>query len=570
MSIQKFDTQTIRDYYQEAGKIALFPEDGIKFFFGVLGSKKDKIVVSDRKAYRGIAKLRGMDRLPPAQIEVQAQQYFAMKDAFLLLAKKGVPVYFYNRIGKMKNGYQYSKSAVRRMNSGLNFPIMYENIEQYEEDFKEIFGDKYSKEYVMQMGHIPQVVCKGDHYYHEDYKSELINVVGGKRITCYQPENSKRTIHIYGRCGVFGYAVEDADTFPSQLQKLLVENGYNDIRIVNHGLWGGSNVYMDHNFLMDSVGMKQGDIVVFYRMHFEKGLLSHFEENGVWYKDITAKWHESETARNGFYDKPGHMNANGYKVVAKIIYEDLVSHDFQLKKISDRLVQNLNTPALNNYLKNRTETDFERGIREYISQIQKDYPDDSTEGVNGGIVMNCNPFTKGHRYLIEYAAQRVKRLYIFVVEEDHSFFKFADRFEMVVQGTKDLKNVVVVPSGKFIISSITFPEYFMKDYVKEKNFDVSMDVEVFCKYIAPPLGIKVRFAGEEPFDPVTLNYNNNMRRILPEFGMKFCEIPRLKITGNKVVNATEVRRLLKEKKFVEISEYVPDTTLEVLKRKYAD
>ena len=111
---------------------------------------------------------------------------------------------------------------------------------------------------------------------------------------------------------------------------------------------------------------------------------------------------------------------------------------------------------------------------------------------------------------------------------------------------------------------------FINHLVKEKNFDVSMDVEVFCKYIAPPLGIKVRFAGEEPFDPVTLNYNKNMRRILPEFGMEFCEIPRLEITGNRVVNATEVRRLLKEKKFVEISEYVPDTTLYILKKKYAD
>ena len=139
---------------------------------------------------------------------------------------------------------------------------------------------------------------------------------------------------------------------------------------------------------------------------------------------------------------------------------------------------------------------------------------------------------------------------------------------MVKQGTADLKNVVVVSSGKFIISSLTFPEYFMKDYVKEKNFDVSMDVETFCKHIAPPLQIKKRFAGEEPFDPVTLNYNENMRRILPKYGMEFCEIPRLVIDEKRVINATEVRRLLKERNFEAIKEYVPETTVRILQKKY--
>lgn len=108
----------------------------------------------------------------------------------------------------------------------------------------------------------------------------------------------------------------------------------------------------------------------------------------------------------------------------------------------------------------------------------------------------------------------------------------------------------------------------MKDYVKEKDFDVSMDVETFCKHIAPPLKIKKRYAGEEPFDPVTLNYNENMRRILPKYGMEFCEIPRLALDEKRVINATEVRRLLKERDFESIKEYVPETTIKLLQKKY--
>lgn len=564
------ENQLLQQYYWEMGLNAVLPDNKWELIKAIAKGKADTIICTDSKLVRGLAKIRRMRRTSISSVDVLARQYFALKDAFLLLAKKGVPVYFYNRVGKEKKGFEYSESAQRRMNKGLSFPVMYENIDAYENDLKEIFGDKYSKEYVEAIGKIPQVIIKGDGYCHEDYRSKYINVVGGKRITCFQPTEFKGTIHIYGRCGVFGYAVEDKDCLPSQLQKLLVENGMSKYRVVNHGLWGGTDDFLDHNFLKECAGFKPEDIVLFYRMHFDKKLLAHFIENGVWYKEITDEWHQSPIAQYCFYDKPGHMGAAGYKLVAELIFEDLKAHKFKAKPVQPDLVENLNTPALTEYLKSTGYSKFNEEIQQYTMEIVKQYPLTDKTQKNGSIVMNCNPFTKGHRYLIEYAAQKVDRLYIFVVEEDHSFFKFKDRLEMVVSGTSDIDNVVVVPSGKFIISSLTFPEYFMKDYVKEKNFDVSMDVETFCKYIAPPLNIKKRFAGEEPFDPVTCNYNENMKKILPEYGMEFCEIPRMKLDEERVVNATEVRRLLKEKNFSEISEYVPDTTLEILKRKYAD
>ena len=140
---------------------------------------------------------------------------------------------------------------------------------------------------------------------------------------------------------------------------------------------------------------------------------------------------------------------------------------------------------------------------------------------------------------------------------------------MVEDGVQVLNNVIVLPSGKFIISAYTFPEYFMKDYVKEKNFDVSSDIQIFCKHIAPPLNITIRFAGEEPFDPVTLNYNNTMNRILPEYGMTFCEIPRLTLEKDKeVIRATKVRELLKQGDIDSIREYVPESTMKNLKDNY--
>lgn len=556
-------------YYREMDSKPVFI-NSIWGLFGALrqfGNKKT-VVVSNNRYFRGILSRLRIRTANTSKVNVAAEQYFAMKDALLLLAKKNVPVYYYNRIGKEKTGFVYSESAKKRMANTINFPFLLDHVDEYESDLKELFGDLYSKDYIKELGKIPQVIAKGDTYCHEDFASKYVNVIEGQRVVCYQPETYKRTIHVYGRCGVFGYAVEDKNSLPSQIQLQLKNHGITDIRVVNHGLWGGEDEYLEHNFLNDCVGYKEGDIILFYMMHIDKRLLRHWEEAGVKYKEITHEWHEYPEAKWCFYDKPGHMNHIGYQHVAEIVVTDLIKQNFSGKSVEDGLYVSFNSEYLKAYLKKNNNSDFYKEINDYTASILKDFPLTDETKECGSIVMNCNPFTKGHRYLIEYAAKRVDRLYILVVQEDKSFFKFEDRLEMVKQGTADLKNVIVVSSGKFIISSLTFPEYFMKDYVKEKNFDVSMDVETFCKHIAPPLRIKKRFAGEEPFDPVTLNYNENMRRILPKYGMEFCEIPRLAIDEKRVINATEVRRLLKERDFDTIKEYVPETTVRILHEKY--
>lgn len=563
------DKTLIDAYYREMDTDTVYINSLWCMFRALKGVvNKNVIVVSNNKIVRGLAYYMKSRTANAALAQVAAEQYFAMKDAFLLLAKKKVPVYYYNRIGKEKVGFTYSDSAQKRMANTINFPFLLEHIDEYENDLKELFGDLYSKDYIKELGKIPQVIAKGDIYCHEDFASKYVNVIEGKRIVCNQPEKYTRTIHVYGRCGAFGYAVEDKNSLPSQLQKELVNHGITDIRVVNHGLWGGEDRYLEHNFLNDCVGYKEGDIVLFYMMHIDKRLLRHWENAGVKYKEITHEWHQYPEAKWCFYDRPGHMNHIGYQHVAELIAKDLIKQSFSAKSVDNEYFDSFKSENLKAYLKKNNNSNFYEEITEYTNGILKEYPLQGDSMVCGSIVMNCNPFTKGHRYLIEYAAKRVERLYIFVVQEDKSFFTFEDRLEMVKKGTADLSNVVVVSSGKFIISSLTFPEYFMKDYVKEKNFDVSMDVETFCKYIAPPLSIKKRFAGEEPFDPVTLNYNENMRRILPNYGMEFCEIPRFALDEKRVINATEVRRLLKERDFDSIKEYVPESTLLILQEKY--
>ncbi len=182
--------------------------------------------------------------------------------------------------------------------------------------------------------------------------------------------------------------------------------------------------------------------------------------------------------------------------------------------------------------------------------------------------MNCNPFTLGHQYLAEYAAAQVARLYVFVVEEDKSEFPFADRIELVKQGLSHLPNAEVLPSGKFIISQTTFSGYFNKAQLQDVAVDSSQDVEIFGREIAPTLGITIRFAGSEPKDNVTRQYNETMRAILPRYGVEFREIPR-KEFDSEPISASSVREALKVGDFDKIKNLVPAATLLYLRGRHS-
>lgn len=186
----------------------------------------------------------------------------------------------------------------------------------------------------------------------------------------------------------------------------------------------------------------------------------------------------------------------------------------------------------------------------------------------GAIVMNCNPFTLGHRALIEYAAWQCDVLHIFVVSEDRSAFPTDIRLRLVQEGTADLPNVRVHLSGNYMISSATFPTYFLKKGEDAAALQSELDITLFAQRIAPELHITKRFAGQEPFDPVTARYNDTMRNILPQYGIEFCEIPRLS-QGDTAISASRVRQLLQEKGVCEEAlALVPEVTQHYLKTEF--
>ena len=200
-----------------------------------------------------------------------------------------------------------------------------------------------------------------------------------------------------------------------------------------------------------------------------------------------------------------------------------------------------------------------KGIGEFLDSLAL-VP---ASGEVGAIVMNCNPFTKGHRYLIETAAKDCDRLYVFVLSEDKSLFSAQDRMAMVKAGTMDMPNVTVLPTGPYLISSATFPTYFLKEQSKIQNAQCELDVAIFAKYYAPKFGITKRYVGTEPFCGVTAQYNSVLKKLLPEHGITLCQIPRLE-SGSTPISASTVRELLTAGNREAIADLVPKSTYDYL------
>lgn len=176
----------------------------------------------------------------------------------------------------------------------------------------------------------------------------------------------------------------------------------------------------------------------------------------------------------------------------------------------------------------------------------------------GCIVMNCNPFTLGHRYLVESASRMVEHLFVIVVREDRSAFSYQERKAMVTAGTADLKNVTVCDGSEYAISNTTFPTYFLKRLSDATDTQILLDLDLFRRHIAPALGAEVRFVGTEPTDELTRRYNELMMESLGKDHV--VQIPRLE-NGGVAVSASRVRRAMDSNSLKEAAQLVPPTTL---------
>lgn len=201
--------------------------------------------------------------------------------------------------------------------------------------------------------------------------------------------------------------------------------------------------------------------------------------------------------------------------------------------------------------------DRAEGIGEFVRSLPQATQD------TAALVMNCDPFTLGHRHLVETAARECSQVFVLVLSEDKGRFSARDRLEMVKRGTADLPNVTVLSTGPYLISSATFPTYFLKDRDQAPQIQCALDIEIFARYFVPRLQIRRRYVGQEPISPMTAMYNEALKANLPQKGVQVVEIPRLEKTGQPI-SASRVRALVEAGQWEQVKTLVPQTTYDYL------
>jgi len=424
----------------------------------------------------------------------------------------------------------------------------YKTLSLSEEEFppKDFFGSTFST-----------YNSDGVFFVKDVHIKELVNVSGGYRVTHGVPYDARKTIYTFGGSNCFCFGATDASTIQSTLQRCLnLCFANNDFGVLNCGNGGIPNykrqkdsffwhhpknddivVFIHGN--CDEIFDRYKDRVLFVRPQIDDRIFDRPHSFGEIFSN--TEWHLTDVG----------CEAVGTHLFNKMLDKGMFDEDMNSAKTVDASI--ISTISAQDNIQAPPPSE----LVHYMQSVKPQVPR------IGSIVMNCNPFTLGHRYLIEESARKVTNLIIFVVEEDKSVFPFKDRLELVKKGTADLPNITVVPSGGFIISQQTFGAYFEKDSGSVQKVDPTDDVMIFARHIAPALGITARFAGEEPFDNVTQQYNDTMKHILPHHGIDFEVIPRKESDG-EAISASRVRKLLEKQNFEEIAKLVPKTTLEYL------
>lgn len=380
-----------------------------------------------------------------------------------------------------------------------------------------------------------------------DTASRHYNVVNHERVTEGTPETWRRSVYFFGNCVAVGAFAADGQTVASRVQRAFNRQAPEaGVRVVNAANWGGLPVTA-RQILSPRTVLQRGDVAVIItsdvdRAALRQALRAFPDKRFFAYRDISAIFQRPHAQGEIFFDTV-HMNGGGYALVAERL--------FPLLRELTRDAAPVVPPGLEGYARE-------------LAALKERRPPDAR--VVGAVVMNANPFTRGHAFLVREALRRCDFLYVFILEEDKSRFGFEARLAMARAALADEPRAAVVPGGRLILSADTLPEYFDKENLQHVRIDAGRDLEIFATVVAPLLGIVKRFAGEEPLCRLTRQYNAAMRAILPRHGIEFVELPRHTAADGRIISASSLRRALKYGDRAQLEQLAPPTTLAYLER----
>ena len=368
----------------------------------------------------------------------------------------------------------------------------------------------------------------------KDTSGPYLNIVNGERVTVGQPEEADRTIWFFGPCFILGGYVEDKHTIESFLQEKINRAGYS-CKVVNYGCYESPYQRM---IRITSTPMKPGDIVV---MH-----VVNRPVNGTESIDLMDILDRNEAPAGWLLNLPVHCNHKANRLFADDLFERMVK-------------DGVLTGGLEREEK-RSMLSCELAVNSlYLDLHFNDFHPKEGEKI-GFVGMHGNPFTRGHRYLIETASKQVDRLIVTIIEDELGIFSYAERFAMAVEGTRDLPNVRIVPAGPFQATRNVFQEYFVRVEPTAMRESATVDTLIFAEIIAKRLEVTYRFLGDEKHNPKMQFFNELVKEILPAYGIEAVELPRAQADGH-AISASVARKAGEEGDRKTLLANVPESTL---------
>lgn len=437
----------------------------------------------------------------------------------------------------------FKKEISRRLQEGSWISgIAWENTEYTKEFYDDLLRfEDYEK------GIAQREILYADAHlgYKRNITGKYYNIKEGKRVTCNQPVEYIGTIYLVGLCVISGAYVEDQYTIASYLQKILLEKGY-PYRVENYGM----EMRFDVENRLEEIGTySTNDLVIFHSWTGEAPNVQGISLEKIFEKNqISCGWVK---------DTYGHCNHRASQLIADALLE-MIEPSLDSKKEKEDSGK-------------KARINFHDIMKLYVQQsylnlVFSNFFHKIYSSI-GTIVMIGDFFNIGHRYLIEQAKQQVDCLIIFVLEEDSFLVPFEERLKLIKEGTKDIENVMIIPSGDFICSRNNFPEIYSQIWDARVLVNAEYDANVFVDYIAEPLHITHRFAGEEPKGKIKRIYHETMRKVLPQKGISFVEVPRVTIDG-EIVSTSMVHEYLQCGEYNKAFKLVPESTKQYLMKQF--
>lgn len=442
-----------------------------------------------------------------------------------------------------------------RISFDKHYRYYYSNLDNLEiyKIVKKVLGRNFTPDFIKSRSEMTGSILKNGVCYLADSNNEYCKVINGLRYTENKNGFYKNKINIFGACIVYGAVVNDENTIPSLLQKKLNNYKYN-YEVNNYG--ARAIDFYENIRTADSLSIHKNDMFIFVVSPDERKDLEKIGINKIY--SFSDAINSKASFHDYFMGEPVHCNAKANAIITRYIFDNIKG------ALKSNNTQDDNILVKKATINQKKETIKNQKLIEYLKFLESKKRNTKN---NGAIMMNCNPFTYGHLKLIEYASKKVETLYVFIVQEDRSYFKFEDRYKMAVESCKKISNVVILESGTIFGTFMTFQAYFEKETNSEIEVDASLDIELFTNYVAPILNISKRFVGDEPVDKVTQQYNRNLMEILPNYNIELSIIPRFEEDG-KIISAKTVRKAISDKDFDLLKKLVPKEVYSIIKNKY--